>query len=183
MKALEERASEMLQGASQGSSGASISEMLGHEMDRVQQALEHRFSRIETDIETLIQQVVIIALTMCKASCQTCLAFDGIHHHHHQHHWCCRLIVWQPRQYRALLHLKGMPLWISGPYALAAVNVMTEEKSTPACCIRLKPSSIQEKHLHERSMVMQEWKISAAADAAAERQIQARFGEQVRQFR
>ncbi|KAK9841561.1 hypothetical protein WJX74_007954 [Apatococcus lobatus] len=56
MRALEEKTSEMLQGASQGGSHASISEMLGHEIDRVQQALEHRFSRIESDIETLIQQ-------------------------------------------------------------------------------------------------------------------------------
>ncbi len=64
MKALEDRASEMLQGASlSGGTQASISEMLGNEMDRVQQALEHRFSRIETDIETLIQQVRIVTST------------------------------------------------------------------------------------------------------------------------
>ena len=82
MKALEERASEMLQGASQGGSGASISEMLGHEMDRVQQALEHRFSRIETDIETLIQQVLIAALMMWRANCHACLQIDCNHQHH-----------------------------------------------------------------------------------------------------
>ncbi|KAK9851863.1 hypothetical protein WJX84_003980 [Apatococcus fuscideae] len=60
MEALEERASEMLQGASlnsqAGNSQASLSQMLGSEMERIQQALEHRFSRVEADIETLIQQ-------------------------------------------------------------------------------------------------------------------------------
>ena len=59
-KALEDRASEMLQGASRsGGSQTSLSQMLEHEMDRVQQALEHRFSKIEADIETLIQQVAL----------------------------------------------------------------------------------------------------------------------------
>ena len=65
MKALEERATEMLQGASQGVLHASFTKMLGHEMDRVQQALEHRFSRIESDIETLIQQVPILMHMVC----------------------------------------------------------------------------------------------------------------------
>lgn len=65
MEALEERASEMLQGASlnsqAGNSQASLSQMLGSEMERIQQALEHRFSRVEADIETLIQQVAQVA--------------------------------------------------------------------------------------------------------------------------